>query len=206
MRFRDSKLWSAWPLLLIFEAASLWMTYEMCKDIAQRPLLWKDAYATTIVLNLLIQMSAGMLIWSAFHSLSVYEVGAEGIRCKTFPDRHWVCIPWMELIHGGIYISRSGEMENYIFFSNYQFNGKNANALMNNGNTKYVLFTIPLSKRGIKAIRMYVPDQQLQLLTNSPWLWKSKHAKSIMAILEDRQLLCSQKDEANGVRTNEIQG
>ncbi len=206
MRFRDNKLWGVWPLLLVFKAAILYVTYGVCKDIAQRPLLWKNAYAAAIGFNLLWQMLAGILIWSAFHSLSVYEVGAKGIRCKTFPDRHWVCIPWTELIHGGIHISRSGEMENYIFFSNYQFNGENANALMNNGNTKYVLFTIPLSKRGIKAIRMYVPDQQLQLLTNSPWLWKSKHAKSITAILEDRQLLCSQKDEANGVRTNGIQG
>lgn len=198
MRFRDNKLWSAWPLLLICAAGSLYLTKGMCKDIAERPLLWKDAYAVTIWSNLLWQVLAGILLWCAFHALSVYEIGPKGIRCRVFPGRHWTIVPWADLTHGGLYSRWTGETENFIYFSNYRFNGDNLKAPMNNGDMKDVLFTIPLSRRGMKAIRTYVPNEQLRLLANSPWLWKSKYARELNAIFEERGLFPFDKAAAEG--------
>lgn len=205
MRFQDNKLWVVWPLLFIFEAAILYVTYEICKDIAQRPLQWKDAYTTVIGVNLLWQVLAGMLLWCAFHSLSIYEIGAEGIQCRVFPSRNWTVVPWSELTYGGLYSRWTGETENFIYFSNYQFNGNQPKASMNDGDAKYMMFTIPLSKRGLKAIRMYVPDNQLRLLVDSPWLWKSNYSKKLNAVFEERGLLQGKKTIRTG-KTDSMDG
>jgi hypothetical protein len=200
MRFRDNKLWSVWPLLPIFVTASLFMIYEMCRDIASRPLQWKDAYAVVVGLTLLCQIMVGVLIWSAFHALSVYEINEEGFRCRTFPRKQWTKVPWSEFTFGGLYSRWTGETEDFVCFSNYWFDGAHTRSRMNDGDVQFAMFTIPLTKRGLKAIRAYVPDEQLRLLANSPWLWKSRYVKALNTIFAERGLLCAEKSmmRANG--------
>ena len=204
MRFRDSKLWSIWPLLLIFAAACPYMTYYMCRDIASRPLQWKDAYVVVVGLTLLSQILVGVLIWSAFHAFNVYEINEEGFRCRMFPRKQWTEVPWSEFSFSGLYRRWTGETEDFVYFSNYWFDGAHVKARVNDGDVKLILFTIPLTKRGLKAIRTYAPDKQLRLLANSTWIWKSKYAKALNAILEERGLLCTEKlnSKAEGVVDN----
>ena len=141
MRFRDTKLWSLWPLLILCTAAFLYDTYGCCQYIAARPALWKDAYIVFLWISLLVQVFNGMLIWVAFHTLTVYEVDGEGIQCRVFPRKDWVMVPWSELTYGGLYSRWTGETENFIYFSNYQFNGNQPKASMNDGDAKYMMFT-----------------------------------------------------------------
>ncbi len=196
MTFRDAKIWSIWILWVAFLVLLVVGIIDGCKDIASRQGAWSVHYHVIVEEVLYTAVFSGLSMKVIQDYLSKYRIDEKGFQSHSAFQKEWTLTGWEEISHCRHYRRWTGEMENFIYFANYELIPDRPKAPMNSGEYRYTLFLVPLSRKGLKAIQRYVPDEQLRMLANDPWLWKSKYAKQLYSIFKERAIFRTDTNNA----------
>ena len=146
MKFRDTDSWGIWTSTLVVVPGCLWLIRRCCWSIM-----------VMLVILLVSQLFIGASIWRLMDAQSRYEIDEKGLRSARHASKTWAQAPWTELTYCGTY-KRWG-LKRYAFFSNYDFDGKDIQGPVNDAAARKILFLIPFTRRGLKAIEKYAPEQ-----------------------------------------------
>ena len=159
-------------------------------SIPKDPAKWEDYYTLVLIFGLGFAATLGMTLWVIdYANITAYKINEKGFASHRPFRKGWTIIEWKEITYCRHYRRWTGEMENFICFSNYELDPEHPKVPINSGEYRDVMFIIPLSRRGLEAIRRFVPDDQLRLLAKDPWLFKSDYAKELKTIFEERNVI-----------------
>ncbi len=157
MRFRDTDSWGIWISTLVVVPVCLWLIRRCCWRIADDPTSMLAMFMTILAVLLVSQLFIGASTWRLLDVQSRYEINETGIRSAKHASKVWSQVPWTELTCCGVY-KRWG-LKRYAYFSNYDFDGKEIQGPVNDAGVKKILFLIPLTRRGRRAIEQYAPGK-----------------------------------------------
>lgn len=157
MKFRDTDSWGIWTSTLVVVSGCLWLIRRCCWSIANDASSMTAMYMVMLAILLVSQLFIGASIWRLMDAQSRYEIDEKGLRSARHASKTWAQAPWTELTYCGTY-KRWG-LKRYAFFSNYDFDGKDIQGPVNDAAARKILFLIPFTRRGRKAIEKYAPEQ-----------------------------------------------